>query len=58
MRLRLDAGQALPPTTTKAPLREPKPAQLYKALPWRNIAHIQAAHYRAIRKSILLCRTD
>ena len=52
MRLRLDAGQALPPNASKVLGASLKPAQLYKALPWRNTGHIQAAHYRAIRKSI------
>ena len=58
MRLRLDAGQALPPITAKAPGARPQTTQLYKVLPWRNTAHIQAAHYRAIRKSIPLYRND
>jgi len=49
MRLYLDAGQALPPNVSGASLN---PAQLYKALPWRNTGHTLAAHYRAIRKSI------
>jgi hypothetical protein len=51
MRLRLDAGQALPPKPSKVSGASLKPAQLYKALPWRNTGHIQAAHYRAIRKA-------
>ena len=58
MRLRIDAGQALPPIAAKAPRSCPKLAQLYKAFPWRNTGHIQAAHYRAIRKSIPLYRND
>ncbi len=52
MRLRLDAGQALPANASKMSGASLNPAQLYKALPWRNTGHIQAAHYRAIRKSI------
>ena len=58
MRLRLDAGQALPPVAAKAPRACPKLAQLYKALPWRHTSHIEAAHYRAIRKSIPPLRND
>jgi hypothetical protein len=51
MRLRLDAGQALPRNASKVLRASLTPAQLYKALHWRNTGHIQAAHYRAIRKA-------
>ena len=49
MRLRVDAGQALPPIAAKAPGACPQTAQLYKALLSGNTLHTQAAHYRAIR---------
>jgi len=58
MRLRLDAGQSLPPIAAKAPGACPQTTQLYKALLSGNTVHTQAAHYRAIRYSIPLYRND